>query len=79
MTIGKQQEALMPGKPCHPRFFQHKGFSISLWLPEWKPDTELFNYLQAPASLPAGISHFLEIHTASRLQAAPAACGALQA
>ncbi|CDI04475.1 hypothetical protein BN873_980076 [Candidatus Competibacter denitrificans Run_A_D11] len=35
-------------------------------------------YLQMPASLPVGISHFLETHTTSRLHGAPAAWGGLQ-
>ncbi len=35
-------------------------------------------YLQVPASLPAGISHFLDAQAWSRLQVAPAGCGALQ-
>ena len=34
-------------------------------------------YLQTPISLPAGISHFLEAHTTSRLQGSPAGCGGL--
>jgi len=34
-------------------------------------------YLQTPASLPEGISHFLEAHTTSRLQGSPAGCGGL--
>jgi hypothetical protein len=34
-------------------------------------------YLQIPASLPAGTSHFPETHTASRLHGAPAGCGGL--
>ena len=35
-------------------------------------------HLQAPTSLPLGMSHFLEAQTTSRLQDAPAACGGLQ-
>ena len=35
------------------------------------------HHLQAPTSLPAGTSHFLEAHTVSRLHGAPAGCGGL--
>ncbi len=35
-------------------------------------------YLQAPTSLPAGISHLPEAQTLSRLRGLPAGCGGLQ-